>query len=228
MKRSCLILVFLFTAMTVNAQYNVVSEAAFKTSCGDLVPTPMKARATGYRMVLDTKSSAEGRPDTDYSSHSVTSYQDRLNWQRTRESTFGGKTTVMEEIAFGGKMFVRQNGGSWTEKVLQADGRYPDEAPKLATQYLNIEYRMLPDESVKGKSVRVCEKNEKTIVTNSETKAETQRESTVRYWVNDAGLLKSEYSSRNIGSGRTTTTWIRNEWEIDPTIKVIPPIPSTK
>jgi hypothetical protein len=228
MKRSCLIIVVLFTAITVNAQYNVVSEAAFKTACGDLMPAPLKAGAAAYRSTLDSKSSADGRPESDYLYHTVTSYQDRSKWQRIRESTFGSKTTVIEEIYFDGRTFVRQNGGNWTEKVPQPEGRYGDAPLKLDTRYMNIEYRMLPDESFKGQNVRVCEKYETAIVTNTATKAETQRESTVRYWISDAGLLKSEHSYRNTGGARPTSSSIKNEWEIDSTIKVAPPALLTK
>jgi len=93
-------------------------------------------------------------------------------------------------------------------------------AAKPETRYLSIEYRLLPDESLKGQKVRVCEKYEVAAVTTARSIFETRRESTSRYWVSDEGMLKSENSYRNIGEKGTTTSWIKNEWEIDPTIKV--------
>lgn len=94
------------------------------------------------------------------------------------------------------------------------------EQPRSETRYLSIEYRLLPDESFKGQNVKVCEKYEVAAVKMPGSDSETRRESTIRYWLNDEGPLKSENFYRNVSERGTSTSWIKNEWEIDPTIKV--------
>jgi hypothetical protein len=196
-----------------------VDEAEYKTACGAAVPVPLRARAESYRMTLETKSSMEGRPSSDYASRSVTSYQDRTTWHRLIESTYGATKRLSEDILFGGKTYTRIGDGEWVERDLSNAPKAPVPA-KVETRYLSIEYRLLPDEILKGQTVKVCEKYEVAAVKTAGSEAEARRESTSRFWVIDEGLLKSENSYRNTSEKGTATSWIKNEWETDPTIKV--------
>jgi hypothetical protein len=161
----------------------------------------------------------EGRPSSDYASRSVTSYQDRTRWHRLSVSTFGTTKRQSEEISFGGKMYKKTEDGEWVELDLATAPPAPVPA-KSESRYLSIEYRLLPDESRNGQKIRVCEKYEIAAVKTTQSNSETRRESTSRYWVNDEGLLKSENFYSNVSEKNTTTSWIKNEWEIDPTIEV--------
>ena len=211
-----------FMWVAASAQYNVVTEAEYKTACGLTVPVPLSARAEAYRMTIETKSAMEGRPSSDYTSRSVTSYQDRTTWHRLSESSYGPTKRSSEDIFFGGKMFSRTGDGEWTEIDLKTAPNPPVPA-KSEIRYLSIEYRLLPEESLRGQKVRVCEKHEIAEIKIQKSDSRTRRESTSRYWVNDDGMLKSENFYRNIGEKGATTSLIKNEWEIDPTIKVSPP-----
>ena len=208
-----------FGCLAAEGQFTVVSEAEYMTSCGVTVPVPLRTRAERYRMTLETRSTMECRPSTDYASRSVTSYQDRTRWHRLSESTLGTTKRVSEEISFDGKRYTRNGDGEWVELNLVNAPPAPTPA-RSETRYLSTEYRLLPDESIKDQKVRVCEKYEIAEVTIAESGIATRRESTSRYWLTDEGLLKSESYYRNVGEKNTTTSWIKNEWEIDPTILV--------
>ncbi|MEO5860573.1 MAG: hypothetical protein ABIR33_16705 [Pyrinomonadaceae bacterium] len=222
MRVAVLALLTAFACIAVSGQYNVVTEAEFKTACGMTVPVPLSIQAPAYRMTIETKSAMEGRPSSDYASRNVTSYQNRTTWHRLLESAFGSTKRISEDIFFGGKMYSRTGDGEWIEQDLSNAPNAPVPA-KSETRYLSIEYRLLPDESIRGTQVRVCEKFEVAAVKIERSNYETRRESTSKYWVTDEGLLKSENSYRNAGEKGTTTSWIKNEWEVDPTIKVTPP-----
>lgn len=217
-----IVLVLVFSFGVVAAQHKVVSEVEYKTACGAAVPVPLRARAESYRMTLETKSSMEGRPSSDYASRSVTSYQDKTKWHRLRESTFGTRNDVREEITVDGKTFVRAGNGEWSEFHPESVQRIGDPV-KTETRYISIEYRLLPDETLKGQTVKVCEKYEVAAVKTAGSEAEARRESTTRFWITAEGLLKSENSYRNISEKGTATSWVKNEWEVDPTIKVSVP-----
>jgi hypothetical protein len=217
-----LAIVSAFMCIAAGAQHTVVTEAEFKTACGITVPAPLRARAESYRMTLETKSTMEGRPSSAYASRSVTSYQDRSTWHRLIESTYGTTKRRSEDIHIAGKMFKKDEGGEWILVDL-SNAPNPPMPAKFETRYLSIEYRLLPDESLRGQKVRVCEKYEIAAVKMPRSDLETRRESTSRYWVIDEGLLKSENFYKNIGENGTATSWIKNEWEIDPTIKISPP-----
>jgi hypothetical protein len=219
MRAAGLVMVMAFICTGASAQYGVVSEAEFKTACGITVPVPMRTRAESYRMTLETKSAMEGRPSSDYTSRSITSFQDRTRWHRLSESSFGATKRLTEEISFGGKTYKKTGDGEWIELDLSTAPAAPVSA-KSQIRYLSIEYRLLPDETLNGQKVRVCEKYEIAAVKMAQFDSQTRRESTSRYWVNDDGLLKSENTYRNVSEKNTTTSWIKNEWEIDPTIKV--------
>jgi len=214
-----IVLVLVLSFGVVAAQYRIVDEAEYRTACGAAVPVPLRARAESYRMTLETKSSMEGRPSTDYASRSVTSYQDRNKWHRLRESNFGTTKNVREEITVDGKTYVREGNGEWSEFRPDTTSRFGDSV-KTDTRYISVEYRLLPDETLKGQTVKVCEKYEVAAVKTAGSESEARRESTSRFWVTNEGLLKSENSYRNISEKGTATSWIKNEWETDPTIKV--------
>lgn len=216
MKTAVLIFFVALVSVAVNAQYRVVTEEEYRTACGTTIPVPLRARVERYRMILETRSAMEGRPSTDYSSRSITNFQDRAKWHRLSESTFGTTKRVSEEISFEGKMYKKSEGGEWVELDLSS----APPAAKSDTRYLSIEYRLLPDETLKGKKFRVCEKHEVASIKVAGSDAEVRREGTTRYWMTDDGLLKSESSYRNVSEKNTMTSWIKNEWEIDPTITV--------
>ena len=204
------------------AQHSVVSEAEYKTACGNGIPAPMRARVQSYRVTTEARSTVEGRPSTDYQSRSVTSYQDRTKWHSVRESTFGTTKRVSEEIWFDGKRYIKEDAGGWSEKTPQKYENYGDPTAS-ETRYVKIEYRLLPDESFRGRTVKVCEKYELAAVKNSGATEETQRESTSKSWISDEGLLKTENSFRSVGGSRTSNSWVMTEWEADPAIKITVP-----
>ena len=223
MRTAILILALMVSGTSAFAQYSVVSEAEYKTACGVGIPAPMRARVGSYRVITETRSMAEGSPATNYHSRSVISYEDRAKWHSVRESTFGTTKKVSEEISFDGKTYVKDGAGGWVENPPKRYEMSRDPAAS-DTRYIKIEYRLLPNETFKGQSVKVCEKYEVAVVKNTETSAETQRESTTRSWISDGGLLKTENSFRNEGGIRTSTTWLKTEWEIDPAIKITAPV----
>ena len=216
-----LVLMVAFASIAVTAQYSVVTEAEYKTACGYPVPAPAYTRAESYRMTIETKSSREGQPSTDYASRSVSSYQDRMKWHRLTESTFGSSKRIREQIGFDGKVYSREGDGEWKEE--QSGAGIGTAATKSETRYLNIEYRLYPDDSVRGQTVKVCEKYEVSVEKNSGSDAETHRESTSKYWVSREGMLRSETAIKSANKKFTHNSWSKIDWEIDSSIKVTVP-----
>lgn len=221
-KKLGMVVVVMLACVAANAQSTVVSETEYRTACSYTVPLPLKTRAEGYRMTMTTKSEVEGRPSAGHTNRTVTSYQGPTKWHRVSETTFGSTLRTNEEISFGDKRYTRTGDGEWIEQL--PDVRPPSKAPtKSQSRYLTIEYRLLPDESLNGRTVKVCEKYEIAAVKLEGSDAESRRESTIRYWIADEGMLKSENSYRYSSEKTTTTSLTKQEWEIDPTIRITPP-----
>jgi hypothetical protein len=187
----------------------------------------LKWKGRTFRQTVTTETRATGRPATDYSSKSVTEFGLGGTVRAVYESTFGGKaSTKRESIRIGDVRFERSGDGEWTKRVQQTDSAIPPQSP-VEVISIQTEYKFLGNELYKNKMARTYSTTDKEISVSKSSGSTTEKVRTTKYWFDQDGtLVKSDFRSNSKIGELAIYTGVIIEWELDPSIAIVAPIPA--
>lgn len=222
MKNIIFAVMLLFGVISAFAQEKTISQIELETLS---INSSEKLKGKAYRMILISKSSVEGRPETDYSSKTVFEYVSPTASRFAIESTFQSVTKKNETIRIGDKVYSREGDSNWKEsaytgKTVTAT-KEPGASVQLETQ---TEYKYLGVEKLNNQDTRLYTKVSKSKSINQTNGKETFSTTTIKYWFSEDGILLKMDRETDSNSGsmihRTRLTQI---WELDPNLSIEAP-----
>jgi len=185
-----------------------------------------KWKGEKYRLTVTTSSKAVGRPQTDWSSKTISEYGSTTEQRSISSSVFGVKTNPTSEVLRVGNWVYRRSGNEpWTRKEYTAS-KAPPERPDSPVQVIetDAQYKYLGPGTLVDKPVHIYVKTERQ-TTVSKTSGDTnETDSKATYWIDSNGMiLKHEFTAESRGPKITSQTRILMLWELDPSISFVPP-----
>lgn len=227
MKNIIFAALLLFGCISAFAQEKTITQTELETL---LINSSEKLKGKSYRMTIITKSSVEGRPQTDFSSKTIMEIVSPTIRRTLYESTFQSGTKKSESIRIGDKVYTRQGEENWQEKAYESDTQKISKAPVAENQLeTQTECKYIGIEKLNNQDTRLYTKIVKSKSINQTTGKETSSINTTKYWFGEDGSLLKEEMEMDSNSGamifHTRLTQVR---EIDPNInieapKIIPP-----
>lgn len=174
-----------------------------------------------YRTTVTTSSKVTGRPQTDYSSKSISEFGSSTEMRSVYSSVFGGKPTPpRESLRIGDWLYTRSGNDAWVRKEYvpsTAAAKDREENPRKILSS-HAEYKYLGQSTLLDIPVHIYLKTERQTVFDEKTGENAETESRQTYWVDGKGtILKSEYTSERRGKSVMHTSVIL-EYELDPSI----------
>ena len=226
MKISFLFVLVLCCAVLVQAQERVMEKAEFDTIVNGGFDHKSKWKGEKYRMTVATSSTVTGRPQTDFSSKTITEFGPSLETRTINTSTFGGKPNPQREILrIGEWVYTRSANDAWTRKEYVPSSTAANEKEHIPHKVLSseAEHRFLGHSTLRNRPVQMYVKTERRTTLNEKNGETTESESKSSYWVDSKGtVLKHEYKSDNRGK-ITSQTYVLMEYELDPSIEFTAP-----
>ena len=222
MKNIIFAALLLFGCIGAFAQERIISQSEFETL---LVNSTEKLKGKSYRTTIDTKSSAEGRPQTDFSSKMVLEFVSPTIRHTFFESTFQTGTRINESIRIGDKVYTREGDGNWQEKTFEAVTANKSKATVAENQDEGQpEYKYLGIEKLDNKDARVYTKISIRKSIDPATGRETSSINTTKYWFSEDGfLLKSDLVSDAKSGVMKFYTRVTQVWETDVNLNIEAP-----
>jgi hypothetical protein len=221
MKTLSWIVLVLCSAALAPAQDRVMDKAEFDAIVSGAYGHQEKWKGEKYRMTVTTSSTVTGRPQTDWSSKTMTEFGPSAETRSIYASVFGGKpATDKESLRIGNWLYMRSGNDAWTRKEYVPSGAAAKETEESPRKMLSsqVEYRYLGPGTLTGRPAHVYVKTERRTTLNEKSGETAEIESKNTYWVDAKGtILKSEFRSEHRGNNTMQTSVIM-EWELDPSI----------
>lgn len=213
-------------AVMVPAQERVMDKAEFDAMVNGGYDHRVKWKGEKYRMTVTTSSKVTGRPQTDWSSKTISEYGSSAEARSIYTSEFGGKASpAKESLRIGGWLYTRTGNDAWSRKEYVSSSGAEKEKEESSRKVLSshAEYKYLGQTTLGNKPVHMYVKTERRTTLNERSGETTESESRNTYWVDEKGtVLKNEYKSDN-RSKHTSQTYILMAWELDPSIEFTAP-----
>ena len=208
-------------AVMVPAQERVIDKAEFDAMMSGGYDHKIKWKGEKYRITVTTSSTMMGRPQTDWSSKTITEYGTSAETRSIYTSMLGGKPAPQKEsLRIGGWLYTRSGDDAWTRKEYVPSSAAAKEKEESSRKVLSsqVEYRYLGQSTLGDRPVHIYIKTERKTIFNEKSGENAETESKNSYWLDGKGLvLKSEYTSEYRGKN-TMQTGVIMEYEIDPSI----------
>lgn len=211
----CLLILAGFTV--IHGQEKVMQRAEFesvmKTASESLKTNP-------HRVTVTQTSQINGKPQENSSMRSIVQVADKNKRHSVREYKSAAKNVKREYIKVGEKMYFRENDGQWNQVS------NPNNAPQPSLKTLEEEakYSFLGKEMLNNQSVSVYQRTKTSKKMDVSTNEEIQSVETVKYWLDDKGMiLKRESEKENRRGGKTFNFKTTALFDYDKNIEIITP-----
>jgi hypothetical protein len=214
--------VFAFVCvLPAEAQEQKISPAKF-AAAERAADARFRAKQIPSRSTIETTSSMEGRPETDYSAHLVLEFAPGGASRSSIVSTLGGKQMPVEQrVTAGGRTFTKTGDEPW-EEAKDESSRLAEKADDPDDQ--TADYRYLGKTLLNGRTARIYLKTARTKRADPATGIVSEQETTTKYWFSDKGdVYRSEYRSTTVTNGKVHHTTIEMQKELDPAITITAP-----
>ena len=185
-----------------------------------------KWKGEKYRMTVITSTTVPGRPQTDFSTKTITEFGPSMVTRSTYANVYGGKPApARESVRIGNWLYTRSGTDAWIRKEYVASGSTPKEPEPSPRKILTsqAEYKYRGQSTLSDRPVHIYIKTLRETGFNEKSGENYESESTNKYWIDAKGtVLKNEYRGENRGK-ITSQTSVSMEYVIDPSIIITAP-----
>src|SRR5687768_9982383 len=122
-----LMLVFC-SAVLVSAQERVMDKAEFDAMVNGGYDHKTKWKGEKYRMTVITSTTVPGRPQTDFSSKTITEFGSSMETRSTYANVYGGRPApARESVRIGNWLYTRSGTDAWIRKEYVSSNSTPKE-----------------------------------------------------------------------------------------------------
>jgi hypothetical protein len=228
----CFIIVFCAVAIGA-AQERVIDKTDFDRVVADGNKSLARLKNERYRMTITTSAKIVGRPQSDWSSKSISEYVAADQTRNVHSSMFGGKANPTRELIVLGKWkYARSGTESWTRTAYEP-GQTPAQPaappPPPDSPYEEIattaDYKYLGKVDLGRRTANAYQRIERQTKVNKKNGENTESVSKATYWfAEDGSMLKNENQFESRAASMTTNNFVSVEWTVDPALVITEPI----